>query len=166
MSAKKPRKGAVAGKAKVGAPSGYSEAVTAAICEHLMEGKSLRSICKLPGMPGKFAVLDWLGKYPEFASHYARAREIQADTLADEIVDISDDGTNDYMAGEDGAAAYNAEAVQRSRLRVDSRKWYASKLAPKKYGDKIGVEHSGEVRTHMTLEQFRERVATAKAKRA
>src|SRR3546814_4173198 len=65
---------------------------------------------------------------------YARARDNQADTLADEILDIADDGSNDYV-GED--EKYNGDAVARSRLRVDARKWLAGKLAPKKYGEKI-----------------------------
>lgn len=150
-----------------GRPSGYSEAITAAICAMLMSGKSLRTICATPGMPGKFAVLEWLGKYPEFASQYARAREIQADTLADEIVDISDDGTNDYMADKDGVAAYNAEAVQRSRLRVDARKWFASKLAPKKYGEKLDLNHGGTLEVaHMTRAQFKARLTEARVNAA
>jgi hypothetical protein len=70
---------------------------------------------------------------PEFAEQYAHARDSQADTLADEILDIADDGSNDYMGDDE---TYNGDAVARSKLRVDARKWIASKLKPKKYGDK------------------------------
>lgn len=85
-----------------------------------------------------------------FAAQYARAREIQADTLVEEIIDISDDGTNDWMdrqsSSEKGAEVsngwlLNGEHVARSRLRVDSRKWFASKVLPKRYGDKLTTEH-------------------------
>src|SRR3546814_11281656 len=81
-------------------------------------------------------VFRWLRDeaHEEFRQQYARARDNQADTLADEILDIADDGSNDYV-GED--EKYNGDAVARSRLRVDARKWLAGKLAPKKYGEKI-----------------------------
>jgi hypothetical protein len=88
-------------------------------------------------------VFRWLESNDAFREQYARAREAQADTLADEILEISDDGSNDWMqrTGKDQEPAWqlNGEHVQRSRLRVDSRKWFASKVAPKKYGDKLEV---------------------------
>ncbi|MEX3667997.1 hypothetical protein AB3X82_07315 [Paraburkholderia phenoliruptrix] len=79
---------------------------------------------------------------------YARAREAQADTLADEMLDIADDGRNDWMErlGRDDTPlgwTVNGEAVQRSRIRLDARKWLAGKIAPKKYGEKIMQEVSG-----------------------
>lgn len=76
------------------------------------------------------------------SANNTRAREAQADTLADEILDIADDATNDFMMTEQGLK-YDGDSVQRSRLRVDSRKWLAGKLRPKKYGDKIETEHTG-----------------------
>jgi hypothetical protein len=87
-----------------------------------------------------------------FREQYARARESQADYYAEEIIQISDDGTNDWMerrseaekgAGVDTGWVLNGEHVQRSRLRVDARKWYAGKLAPKKYGDKLRTSIQG-----------------------
>lgn len=128
------------------------------ICEALANGESLRTICLPAEMPSVATVCRWLGEKPTFADQYARAREAQADTLADEILDISDNGVNDWIEkfGAEGQSTgweYNGDAVQRSRLRVDSRKWYASKLAPKKYGDKIDIEHSGTVNLHSALTQ-------------
>lgn len=111
----------------------YEEGVADAICERLIEGRSLRSICQDEDMPATSTVCKWLTQQPAFAEQYTRAREAQADTLADEILDIADDGSNDFM-GED--EKYNGDAVQRSKLRVDARKWLAGKLQPKKYGDK------------------------------
>lgn len=116
-----------------GRPSEYSDEVADVICNRLVEGESLRRICMGDDMPSAAAVFRWLASNERFREQYACAREAQADTYADEIVDIADDGANDYM-GED--EKYNGDAVARSKLRVDARKWVASKLKPKKYGDK------------------------------
>lgn len=122
--------------------------VADSICEHLAGGESLRAICLADDMPDKATVFRWLASNASFRDQYARAREIQAETLVDEIIEISDDATNDWMVrnskgGEDSGWLLNGEHVQRSRLRVDSRKWFASKVAPKKYGDRTHTEISG-----------------------
>lgn len=129
---------------KMGRPSVFTEAVAKTICEKLCSGKSLRTICDGDDMPGQTTVFRWLASNDEFRKQYAHAREVQADTLADETLDIADDGRNDWMEklGKEGEAVgwqVNGEAVARSRLRVDQRKWYASKLAPKKYGEKLAI---------------------------
>lgn len=124
-------------------PTDYSAETVATICGRLTEGESLRSICRDEAMPSCASVFLWLQKHPEFSEQYTRAREAQADTLADEILEISDDARNDWMErnrGEDDKGwVANGEHIQRSRLRVDTRKWIASKLKPKKYGDKLAV---------------------------
>lgn len=116
------------------------------ICERLMEGESLRSIVCAEGMPGRSTVHRWLADDTEFRDQYARARAIQADTLFDEMLDIADDGSNDWIERrrEDGSTetVLDHEHVQRSKLRVDTRKWMASKLAPKKYGDDLMLRHA------------------------
>ncbi len=131
-----------------GRPSLYTPEITAAICRRLMEGESLRAICRDDAMPSTTAVCEWLAVHKEFAEQYARAREVQADTLADEILEIADDASNDWMQRNDpenpGWVA-NHDHIQRSRLRVDSRKWYAGKVAPKKYGDKLDATVSGSM---------------------
>ena len=131
-------------KRKTGRPSLYTEALAAKICTRLAEGKSLRSICRDDAMPAISTVMGWLfdGKHEDFPEQYARAREAQAEVRADEIVDIADDDTNDFMADKDGKLVADHEHIQRSRLRVDARKWIAAKLLPKRYGDKI--QHTGE----------------------
>lgn len=116
-----------------GRPSEYSEAVADAICLRLANAESLRKICLSDDMPCQTTVFKWLRQNEEFAQQYARAREAQADALFDECLDIADDGSNDYM-GE--GETYNGDAVQRSRLRIDTRKWMAGKLRPKVYGEK------------------------------
>lgn len=133
-----------------GRPSSFTQEIADTICERLVEGQSLRAICLSDDMPSAATVCRWLGQEDRalFREQYARAREAQADTLTDEMLDIADDGTNDWMAkknaeGQVTGVEYNGDAVQRSRLRIDTRKWYASKLAPKKYGDKIDLNHGG-----------------------
>lgn len=91
----------------------------------------------------------WLGKDPVFVEQYARAREEQADTYADEIVAIADEPPDLVeKRNEDGETvevALDSAAIARQRLRIDARKWVASKLKPKKYGDKVDVGLSGSV---------------------
>ena len=93
----------------------------------------------------------WLdGSRPEFSEQYARAREAQADKLAEEALQIADDGRSDTYVDGDGNVKTDTEVIQRSKLRVDTRKWLASKMAPKKYGDKVaigGADDLGPVQT-------------------
>lgn len=120
--------------------------------------RGLLSICNELKI-SKSSVFDWIKevdqtKTDDFANRYARAREEQADLLADEIIAIADDGNKDtkIIIGKNGELieVENTEWTKRSQLRIDARKWIASKLKPKKYGDKIQTEHSGE----MTLKQI------------
>jgi hypothetical protein len=115
-----------------GAPSTYSEAAATQICTRLMQGESLVSICRDNAMPSYATVMYWLDeKHPnfhsEFLERYAHARERQAEYFGDETKEIADN------------CAETPEAINKARLRIDQRKWFASKLAPKKYGDKSEV---------------------------
>lgn len=128
-------------------PSDYTTELAEVICDRIAEGESLRSICKGDDMPDKTTVLRWLRRHEEFRTQYAQAREDQAELLLDEILEIADDATNDFMTITKGDASYeveNKEWTSRSKLRVDARKWAMSKLAPKKYGDKLDVTSGGE----------------------
>jgi len=136
----------------VGRPSDYTAETADRICERMVEGESLISICRDDDMPSRTSVFRWLQSNEEFRDKYARADEFRGEMLAHEILQISDDGTNDWMerrseaekgAGVDSGWVLNGEHVQRSKLRIDTRKWYASKVAAKKYGDKITAEHTG-----------------------
>lgn len=88
-------------------------------------------------------VLDWKERHAEFGEQYARARQIGYQLLADEILEISDDGANDTYVDEDGQLRTDQDVIARSKLRVDSRKWMLSKMLPKVYGEKLQTEHSG-----------------------
>lgn len=109
-------------------PTDYSEQLAGAICERIAEGESVRAISKDPDMPAMSTIFKWLTIHPMFAEQYARARDEQAETLADEITFIAD----------------TEEDVQRARVRIDARKWVAGKLKPKKYGEKIQQEVTGK----------------------
>lgn len=94
-------------------------------------------------MPGKSTVCRWLAENKAFQDQYARAREVQADSWADDILDIADDGRNDTYTDSEGNERTNQDVIARSRLRVDTRKWLMARMAPKKYGDRVTQEHQG-----------------------
>lgn len=143
--------------------SKYSPALALKICERLAEGESLRSICRDEGMPSAPTVRGWVvDDVHGFAEQYAHAREIGLDNVAEEILEIADNGANDWMEKNDPenpGYAHNGEHSQRSRLRVDARKWYLSKIAPKKYGDKTSVEMTVNTSLAERLERARIRDA-------
>lgn len=143
-----------------GRPSEYTEEMADKICAQLAGGDSMRTVCKPDDMPDRTTVFRWIRSYPEFRNQYARAKEESADCLTDEMVDIADDGTNDWMEkfGKDGKASsvVNSEAIQRSKLRIDTRKWLASKLKPKRYGEKQSIDHSSSDGSMSPSESTRE----------
>jgi len=121
-----------------------------AILYRIAHGESVRRICIDPEMPASSSIYEHLIESKAFAEQYARAREAQMEAMADEILDIADDGSNDYMTITKGDESYNVEdkeVTNRSRIRVDARKWLMSKLNPKKYGDKIDHNVTGEIKT-------------------
>lgn len=119
-------------------PSKYSEEIADKICLLISTtSRGLVSICQEIGI-NPDTVYTWLKDKQGFSDKYARAREDQADLLADEIISIADDNSRDAEAFVGG------NHVNRARLQIDARKWKASKLAPKKYGDKMDVTSNGE----------------------
>ena len=112
-----------------GRPTKYSPELVDKICEQIAEGKSLRTICLAEDMPGMSSIFKWLGDYKEFSDKYEKAKLEQAEALTEDMLAIADDMTDD---------------AQSRRIRVDTRKWIASKLKPKKYGDKIHQEVTGK----------------------
>lgn len=135
----------------------YSQAVADEICRRLAEGESLRSICRDDEMPARSHVFEWLAANAEFADQYARAKQFGIDAMADDIQEISDDARNDWMEAhgrEDAGWVANGEHIQRSRLRVDSRKWLLSKLAPKKYGDKLEIAGDSNSPLQVVIRKF------------
>jgi hypothetical protein len=117
-------------------PEGYGQEAADAICERLADGESLRAICRDPEMPSTSTVCKWLAKNTAFAEQYTRARELQADALFDDILDIAD-GKRAMVEGSE-------PDINRDRLAVDARKWMAGKLKGK-YSDRFAHEHSGAI---------------------
>lgn len=116
----------------------YSKKIAEKVLTRMMAGESVNSICKDTDMPSRKSIYLWIVRHEEFAEQYERAQFIQAMGYVDEIIDIADNGSNDWMENNDEnnpGWRYNGEHVQRSRLRVDSRKWIASKMLPK-FSDK------------------------------
>lgn len=136
-------------KRKVGRPSKYTLQLVAPLLQRLALGESLTSICKDPSLPNRDTIYSWVMPWSpqyikEFSDQYARAREVQMESWQDQIVDISDDGLADFISNEEGKTVIDYEHIQRSRLRVDTRKWLMSKIIPRKYGDKLQQEITGK----------------------
>lgn len=122
----------------------FTQAEADAICEMIAEGLSLREVCRTEGMPSKSQVFRWLAAREEFRDQYARAKQAGIEALAEDILDIADDATNDWMERHDKEGGntgwqFNGEAARRSQIRIDARKWLLAKLAPKKYGEKLAI---------------------------
>jgi hypothetical protein len=126
----------------------FSDEVKKELLERLAEGMSLREACEKDGMPSAPTVCRWNVENAEWAEQYTRAREVGYQLMADEILGIADDGTNDIktIKRKDGTEVEvtDYDVIARSKLRVDTRKWMLSKMLPKIYGEKITNEHTGE----------------------
>lgn len=127
-------------KRPVGRPrgiDGYSAGLADLICDRLARGESLMAICAEDGMPSQSMVYRWLDKYLNFREKYAHARALQCDTMADEAIQITRNGS--------------AEMANANRVRLDAIKWFTSKVAPKKYGDMSVVKHEGDFNVNMDI---------------
>ena len=119
-----------------GRPTKYSQELAREICTRIAQGEPLVRMCKEEGMPTVSSVYLWLSQYSEFSDMYAKAREDQADTLADEIQALADQMPME-KTDKDGNTSFDSAYIQWMRLRVDARKWVAAKLKPRKYGDRV-----------------------------
>jgi hypothetical protein len=123
----------------------YSPELADSILGKLTAGQTLREICRSDDMPSEASVRGWaLDDRDGFAARYKRAREIGYMCMADEILDIANDGSNDWMERENARTGKidivpNHDHINRSRLRVDTYKWLLAKCLPKIFGEKIAV---------------------------
>lgn len=146
-------------KKKIGRPTKYSIELITEICRRITNGEFLHRICEDKEMPSDSNVRKWRdsGEHKEFKAMYARAKEIRADKIFEEMFNIADDGTNDYVTrtteGGYEKEVCNHEHIQRSKLRIDQRKWALARMLPKKYGDRIQqdmhIDGSGQVADSM-----------------
>lgn len=132
-------------KRSPGRPTLYSQAIADEICHRLIEGESLLAISRDESMPGKRTFFDWLEQHEDFRTQYTRARMIQTELAMDDLQEIADNGSNDWMerrrkSGE-VEKVLNHEHVSRSKLRAETLQWRIQKLYPKKYGPKMDLTH-------------------------
>ena len=134
----------------MGRPSTFTQDIADRICERIADGQTLRKICADEDMPGRSTVWRWLDdpQHTAFRDQYVRAREVMLDDKAEELEEI----------GNQAARAKTAAKVAGLRLKSDNRKWLLSKLAHKKYGEKIEIEQRTTL-TDLTEEQIDARIA-------
>jgi hypothetical protein len=132
--------------ATLGRPSSYTEQMANYICIRLAEGESLNKMCRDENMPDKATVFRWLASNADFCDRYARARELQAETQFDELIDIVDQPPElSYVTDKNGELVevkFDSTYVAWMKLRVDTRKWTAARMAPKKYGENKQAEEA------------------------
>lgn len=119
------------------------------IFTEMANGKSLRQILDHDDtLPSRRLFYEWMAKDSVLSNHYEAISQLRADMMFDEMLEIADDGTNDYVTKEIGdgieVQVLNSEHIQRSRLRIDARKWILSKMVPKKFGDKTDITTNGK----------------------
>ena len=121
-----------------GRPTLYTEELAQEICSAIASStKGIGKLCKEnPSWPDRSQIYRWCFQHPSFRDSYAHAKALQVDWLVEEALEIAYDGSGDtYIDEKNGQERCDNEWVARSRLKVDTIKWYASKLAPKIYGD-------------------------------
>jgi hypothetical protein len=119
---------------KKGRPTTYTQQLADQICERMANGETLRAVCRDIDLPAS-TVIEWTMNNKTFSEQYTQARQKQADAYADMILD----------------EAFNSHDAAIGRLRVDALKWVASKLAPKRYGDKVEVEQTGTTKIKVIM---------------
>jgi hypothetical protein len=120
----------------------FKQEIADEICREIADtDKSLRTICGEIGIAPSTICL-WAENNPQFAEQYARARSIKLDWMADDVPHIADTqeiGTTRTIKADGGIEEKTGDMVEHRRLRIEARKWYLGKLAPKKYGDKLAI---------------------------
>ena len=153
-----------------GRPTLYSEEIAAEICERLASGESLRQICRDEHLPQEPTVRLWAIEDREgFSARYSRSREIGWHAMAEETLEIADDGSNDWYERETKSGRkvkeLDGEHVQRSRLRVDTRKWLLAKMLPAVFSDRVRVDVNERAAEAIGDEELA-RIATGSGARA
>lgn len=129
---------------KGGRPSIRTEDIVTSICLRLAQGEPLAQICREDGMPCLVTVWNWQKADPSVSERIARAREAGFDQIAQDALDIADDGSRDYKPSEDGRELPDHDHIQRSKLRVETRLKLLAKWDPKRYGERIAQELTGK----------------------
>lgn len=151
-----------AAPAKVGRPTLLTPELADEICDRVASGETLPNICVDERIPHERTIRRWAREDGPFREAYARAREEQMHSWADEIVTISDDGSRDYVVTEENGrkvTKVDHDHIQRSKLRVDTRKFLMAKIAPKTFGEKVNVDVRTGPIDEMNDEQLDQHIA-------
>lgn len=146
-------------KRKIGRPLKFTPAMVNRICDIIASGQSLRTACKRVGV-SKSVAQRWFIRDETYRDQYARAMEARADHYNDEQIEIADDVSGDTIAGKNGGTMPNQAAVRRAEVRIQTRQWFMARMAPKKYGDKQQIEHTGTI-----IHELQERMDEIQARR-
>jgi hypothetical protein len=150
--------------AERGRPTLYTPEIAETILARLAAGETLRAICRTDLMPARPTVALWVVQDREgFSDRYTRARETGYAEMADDLLEIADDGSNDWMASnkpDSAGYAVNGEHTTRSRMRIDTRKWLLAKALPKIYGDRTAINLAGVDDGPIEVADARERIAS------
>lgn len=126
----------------------FDQAIADRICELIAEGITLREILRRnPDFPKWRTVHLWRNEQPQFEAAYREARKMGFDAIAEETIEIADDGSNDWTVRQKGEEQVNdldGEHVQRSKLRIDTRLKLLAKWDPARYGDRVTQELVGK----------------------
>lgn len=150
--------------------STYTEEIGQEIARRISEGEPLARICRDPEMPNRRTVNRWRKEFPEFDALMLEARDLGADAIADECLEIADDGRNDWMEKLDkdeqpAGWVLNGEHISRSKLRIETRLKLLAKWDPRRYGDKLAIGGASDlpaIRSERDLSEA-ELLAIAKA---
>jgi hypothetical protein len=136
----------------------YTPEMGARVCEQVSQGFTLKQLAEMPQMPHMHTVFLWLARHEDFRTMYDAARSVQMESFIEECLEIADDGSNDYIdrvnprTGEITQVP-NYDHINRSRLRVDTRKWIAGKIVPNKWGERPQVELTASVKATFVVEK-------------
>lgn len=144
-----------------GRPTKFTQEIADEICFRVANGESSRTICREERFPVMATLFRWLQKNIEFQKQYYQAKESMVECYAAEMTEIADDSTNDFYERElnngNVAVVASNELVNRSRLRVDTRKWICERLMPKKYGPKTDINLGGQKNNPLIISDLHEK---------
>jgi len=153
----------------VGRPTTYSHKRAQRFLDAIANGATLNDACSSPTSPSRSAIYRWLHKHSEFRNSYDMARAERAQAWAEEIIDIAENTSGDLLPGPGGGLVQNDAAIQRDRLRVDTRKWLMARSDPKRFGDRQHHEITSTETLALRVEApqwMQERLAARAANRA